>query len=356
MAESISNLSMPRPPVRDSNMELLRIMAMVLVMVVHANFRALPVPGPSALAANPTSALLQFLVEGLSVIAVDVFVLLSGWYGIRPKMHRFAELLFQILFFTIIGVGVSEMLQPGSAVGSVDFWKRFFMLGDGQYWFVKTYMGLYILSPVLNAYVEKASQRQFAWLLVAFFAFQSIFGWLWEATTWFKAGYSLTSFMGLYLLARYIRLYPLRCWQWSRWVDLAIYLAVALTLTVVMFVIKRGGGLGGIFYYYNCPLVIVGAVHFVLMFSKFSLRSRLVNWLAVSAFAIYLTHSGTFLWTFYDDAIRRWFVGESRATFILYAAMMMAAVFVGSILLDKVRLFIWKPIGNLLKTKSTKTW
>ena len=29
---------------RDSNMELLRILAMVLVMVVHANFRALPVP------------------------------------------------------------------------------------------------------------------------------------------------------------------------------------------------------------------------------------------------------------------------------------------------------------------------
>ena len=38
---------------RDSNMELLRIVAMLLVMVVHANFRALPVPGVHAIAVNP---------------------------------------------------------------------------------------------------------------------------------------------------------------------------------------------------------------------------------------------------------------------------------------------------------------
>ncbi|MBQ7690624.1 MAG: acyltransferase family protein [Muribaculaceae bacterium] len=348
-ARNTTNSSKPvSRAVRDSNMELLRIMAMVLVMVVHANFRALPVPGATAIATSPTSAWLQFLTEGLSIVSVNLFVLLSGWYGIRPKVHRFAELLFQVLFFTLIGVGVSELLVPGSAVGAPDFWKRFFMLGDGHYWFVKTYIALYLLAPVLNAYVESASRRGFAWLLAAFFTFQFIFGWLWEAVTWFKAGYSLTSFMGLYLLARYIRLYPTRIWRMSRWCDLAIYLAVALVLAVAMFHIKRNSGLGGFLYFYNCPLVILSAVHLMLFFSKLSFKSRLVNWLAISAFAIYLTHSGTFLWTYYDDAIRLWFAGESRFTFILYAAAMMAAVFVVSILLDKMRLLMWKPIERVM--------
>ena len=349
MADFTISSNSKRSKVRDSNMELLRIIAMVLVMVVHANFRALPTPGVRFIAAQPTSALLQFFTEGLSIIAVDLFVLLSGWYGIRPKMNRFAELLFQVLFFTLVGVGVSELISPGSAVNSPDFWERFFMLGDGQYWFVKTYIGLYILSPVLNAYVEHASRRSFTWLLVGFFAFQFIFGWYWESTTWFRAGYSLTSFMGLYLLARYIRLYPVKCWQLNRWIDLAVYLAIALLLTVVMFHIKKHGGLGGKFYFYNCPLVIISAVHFMLFFSKFSFKSRVVNWLAISAFAIYLTHSGTFLWTYYDDAIRRWFAAESRFVFISYVVAMMLVVFIGSILLDKVRLLLWRPIVKRLK-------
>lgn len=349
MADFTISSNSKRSKVRDSNMELLRIIAMVLVMVVHANFRALPTPGVRFIAAQPTSALLQFFTEGLSIIAVDLFVLLSGWYGIRPKMNRFAELFFQVLFFTLVGVGLSELIAPGSAVNSPDFWSRFFMLGDGQYWFVKTYIGLYILSPVLNAYVEQASRRSFTWLLVAFFTFQFIFGWYWEATTWFRAGYSLTSFMGLYLLARYIRLYPVKCWQLNRWLDLAIYLVIALLLTVVMFHIKKNGGLGGKFYFYNCPLVIISAVHFMLFFSKFSFKSRVVNWLAISAFAIYLTHSGTFLWTYYDDAIRRWFATESRFVFIGYVVAMMLVVFIGSILLDKARLLLWRPILKRLK-------
>ena len=333
--------------VRDSNMELLRIVAMILVMVVHANFRALPVPGVVQVTAHPASAMLQFLTEGLSIIAVNVFVLLSGWYGIKPKMNRFVELLFQILFFTVVGVGLASVFAPSGL--QPDFWKRFFMLGDGQYWFVKTYIGLYIFAPVLNAFVKHATKREFSTFLIVFFVFQSIFGWMWEATTWFKAGYSLTSFMGLYLLARYIRLYPSRCWTMNRWADMTIYLVIALLLTVAMFYIKKNAGLGGMLYYYNCPLVIISAVHFMLFFSKLSFRSRIVNWVAISAFAVYLTHSSTFLWKLYDNAIVQWFNNvESTIVFVIYVVVMMFAVFWASILLDKVRLLLWNMTNNLI--------
>ena len=91
---------------RDSNMELLRLVAMLLIMVVHANFRALPKPDAAMIAANPSSAFLQFLTEGFSIVGVNVFVMLSGWYGIRPRLNRFMELLFQLLFFGLLCLGV----------------------------------------------------------------------------------------------------------------------------------------------------------------------------------------------------------------------------------------------------------
>ena len=100
--------------VRDSNMELLRLLAMFLVLVVHANFRALPRPDSLQIATNTTSALLQFMTEGFAIVAVDVFVLLSGWYGIKMKFSRLAEMGFQILFFGLLGIGICAVYDPAN--------------------------------------------------------------------------------------------------------------------------------------------------------------------------------------------------------------------------------------------------
>ena len=327
---------------RDSNMELLRITAMVLVLVVHANFRALPVPGPLHIVMAPVSSLLMFLTEGISICAVDLFVLLSGWYGIRFKGSRLAELLFQVLFFGVFALGVSAVFWPQELQNDVV--GRLFMLNPGNYWFIKAYVGLYLLSPVLNAFVEHATRRQFAVVLITFYAFQFIFGWYFDATTWFRGGYSLPSFIGLYLLARYMRLYPLRVWRLSRWADLAIYLSIVATLTIVMFLIKRAGGRGDYVYFYNCPLVMLAAMHLLLFFSKLSFKSRLVNWVASSMLAVYLVQSSTFLWNRHDDLVRYWFNNEPRFEFIIYTAGLLAVVLVVSVSVDKLRLALWQGV------------
>lgn len=337
-----TQLNIPAKKVRDSNMELLRLVAMMLVLIVHANFRALPVPGMRHVLENPSSAFLMFMTEGFSICAVDLFVLLSGWYGIRFKGLRLGELLFQVLFFGLFAIGCCALFAPQEL--SHDVLGRLFLLNDNDYWFVKTYVALYLLAPVLNAFVEQATRCQFATVLVNYFAFMFIYGWWVEGTRWLVAGYSLPLFIGLYLLARFMRLYPLRIWQLSRWVDLGIYLAIVAVLTIAMFVIKQHGGRGGALYFYTCPLVIMAAMHLLLFFSKFSFRSRLVNWLAISAFACYLTQSSSFIGQFYDQTILGWFNTLPRLQFMAYTALLVLAVFFGSILIDKVRLLLWNAV------------
>ncbi len=343
---------------RQSNMELLRIVAMLLVMVVHANFRALPVPSAMYIQSHPTSSMLMFFTEAVSVIAVNLFVLLSGWFGIRPKAKRLLELLFQVLFFGLFAIGVCAVFAPerlvttqseGSALS------RLFMLGERDYWFVKCYIALYLISPVLNAFVESASRRQVATVLIAFYVFQSIYGWLYTGTRWLESGYSLPSFAALYLLARYMRLYPIRLWRCSKWTDAAIYAGYVLLLTVGMYYIKRAGLRGGILYFYSCPLVIIGAMHFLLFFSKLpSFTSRVINWIAISAFAIYLTHSSSFIGCYYDKWILGWFKSEPRYTFIIYTATLIAVVFVASILIDKLRIAVWNGVVSLIDKRQEK--
>ena len=172
-----------------------------------------------------------------------------------------------------------------------------------------------------------------------------VLGWLFEGTEWLRAGYSLPWFISIYLLARYMRVYQPWFTQFSQTADLAIYLGVVAFLTVAVFILRHYN-LGGMLYFYTCPFVVLGAMYLLLFFSKLTLRSRVVNWLAISALSVYLTHSSSFIGHYYDGQIRSWFYGESRFTFILYAALFIAAVFFGSILIDKLRLLLWKLIAR----------
>ena len=97
---------------RDSNMELLRIIAMLLVMIVHANFRALPVPTYEEANNEILSSILSFFTESFSIICVNLFILLSGWYGIKLKIERLVEFIFQVGFFSIVGFIINLYVTP----------------------------------------------------------------------------------------------------------------------------------------------------------------------------------------------------------------------------------------------------
>lgn len=335
---------------RDSNMELLRIVAMLLVMMVHADFRALPVPSCEETHTDMLSSFLRFFTEGASIICVNVFILLSGWYGIRFKVSRLAEFLFQVLFFGVVCCLVYVIFNPGK-VGVVEAIANIFLFKGWAYWFVKAYLGLYILSPVLNAFVKAVSQKEFCWFLFLFYFFQTLYGWMSNGAMYFMEGYSALSFSGLYLLARYVRLYPNRYTRLQRQYDMIIYGILTLVMSVSAFVITYLDipEAGSLLWKYTSPLVIVSALHFLLFFSKISFSNKFVNYVAASSFAIYLIHSNAFLAKpYYDDIIKGWFYSQdSTLMFICMTAGLLAGYFVVAILLDKVRIFCWRKLESL---------
>lgn len=338
--------------VRDSNMELLRLLAMFLVLVVHANFRALPRPDSLQIATNTTSALLQFMTEGFAIVAVDVFVLLSGWYGIKMKFSRLAEMGFQILFFGLLGIGICAVYDPANLESKV--LGRLF-LADGGYWFVKSYVVLFVFAPVINAFISSADRKTFRNVLIAFFAFEFAYDWLSEGTSWLRGGYSFPSFMGLYMLARYVRLYKPAFSRFSKWADLGIYLCAVVFLTFAVCYLRYKGVKAGALYYYDCPVVMAGALYLLLFFSKLPVfKNKVINWLAISCLAVYLTQSSNFISCYYDEFILHWFETETRLMFIIYTGCFIFAVFICSLLIDKVRLALWHPLEKIVFRKNYK--
>ena len=68
---------------RDSNMEFLRLFAMFFVMVVHACYYSLKAPTANDLINTCGNSLFKIFIESISIGSVNIFVMISGFYGIK---------------------------------------------------------------------------------------------------------------------------------------------------------------------------------------------------------------------------------------------------------------------------------
>lgn len=333
--------------VRDSNMELLRIVAMFLVLVVHADFWSLGNPTPSACRQSPLMAYGQFFWGSVSMVCVNAFVLLSGWFGIKPKWSSFCAFLFQCLFF-IFGIYILFVCLgkiPLSWIGVSNCFHN--------WWFIVSYIGLYVLSPMINAFVDNSEKIVIRNFLIAFFMFQTIFAYCSKAAPFLSTGCNSMSFVGLYVLARYVRMYPSRLTMLSTWTYWGIFLLITLSSSISAYLCTYMGYdfLIGRFYTYVSPFVIIPALILVLSFSRLNFSSKVVNWLAVSCFAVYLLHMHPCLVDYYANMVR--YIVDSNNGFmvLLYLFLFMSMVFLLSVLIDKIRLCIWKVIYNALRLR-----
>lgn len=334
---------------RDSNFELLRIVAMMLVMLVHANYLSLGTVTQAELHAAPWTGFVRIVCEQLCIVSVNLFVLLSGWFGIRPTVKKFASLLFQILF---IGLATVELCRLAGVEVPARAFNDLLYFG-ASYWFVPAYMILFCVAPVLNSFAEHASKREFAGVLAAFFALQMLFGWLAYDYGHFARGYSAMSFVGLYLLAQYVRRHGERIRSLKWWQHLSLYLLfTAIPVAISTFGIwAKGKELGATMY---SSLLVVGAsMSLFLVFDKVRFESKVVNWLASSAFAIYLVHQAPGAFDLYRKFFSTAYAELHGAWFIPFALATTLVIGVGSILLDKVRIVVWELLLKL-KTKLVK--
>lgn len=332
---------------RQSNIELLRLIAMFLVLLVHANYFSLGAPTNIEIKHEPLDAFLRIFFEATSIVCVNVFVLISGWFGIKPTAKGLCNYLFQCLFFltglyiVTLLIGTSELSLKGLA-GCV--------FATKLNWFIKAYLLLYILSPVLNAFINTASQQTYKWVLIGFFLFTCTYG-LIGAADFMQHGYTTLFFIGLYLLARYIRIYSPRWSSYAASIYLSIYATCVILVTLATFLspylINRS--FPSSVFSYMCPTTIIGALAMLLCFSKLNLQNKFINWCGISCFAVFLMHvSPSTLWHFKSLFI---YLHESLSLpmFWLMTFIILALIFMISILIDKVRIMVWNKVYKHLE-------
>lgn len=329
---------------RDSNMELLRIIAMLLVLIVHADFMALKFPSLNDLDTAPITTFSRIYIGALSDVCVNVFVLISGWYGIKLRIRSLLKIIFQTSFFCVLMFLCFG--QPSDISYVLRECANILLLR--HFWFVRAYILLCLMAPILNAFVEKASKEEFKWILIAYFTVQTLFSYIGN-DIWYYDGYSPLTFIGLYLLARYMRVYSPRFASLPRKWDLSIYLFTSLVITSISIVLLLLDWGGGRMYNYTSPLMIISSVYLLLYFSKLDINSAFINWVAISSFAAYLLHMNPyFIDKWFVDVIHNWWLTEPIGVFTLYTSAYIVALFTIAIIIDKLRILLFD-ILNICK-------
>ena len=323
---------------RISNIELLRITCMMMVLACHANgyINEIDLVG--------VHGALRLLVNQFILICVDVFVMISGWFGIKASWKGAGKLLFQVLYITLLCVAVFLIL--GLPVSFRRDILPNLLFGSG-YWFVVSYLILYAISPILNAFIEHASQKEYRNVLIAWMIVEFVYGFLLD-TGHFAYGFSPLSFIGLYLLARYVRLYPCKLFSLSIGQDFLIYAGISLLSAIGFWFGYKWFGMGFHLNHYDSPLAIIASLYFFLAFSKISIQSEAINWLASSAFAIYLVHENVLVSPYYHLIFKELSRSFNHYMFYIISSIILLLIGLVCILVDKPRILLW----DLLTKKS----
>lgn len=326
---------------RQSGFELLRILAMLMVLGVHSNFLALKQPTEALTLAAPAAAFYRNFLEMLCLAAVDIFVMISGWFGIRPRLRGVLNLVFLLIFWRVVCLCVFPP-EGYTAVQTL-----LFLTPGYSDWFIQTYLLLMLVAPALNSFLEATPRAALRRYLIIFFSIEFSAGWLLGHiyTSPIDRGYSLIAFIGLYCLAHYVRRY-VREDAMTVGRGVALFAGIAAASAVALTLCIRFGVLPDtvrqMAVSYVGPHTVGMALVAIMTARRLKFTSQTVNSLAGSALVIYAVHCNPI-------AINH-FIFWSRKLYAATGLWWYFAAFAGCAVIfyllcwlgDRLRLLLWQ--------------
>ena len=288
---------------RDSNIELLRIVAMCLIIFHHLALNTGIIDGYTL-----SKTMIFGIMGGIGgKIGVVIFVLITGYFSINKNFSfkKVFILWFQIFCYSV-GFMLIFRLTGIEKLGTVDTVKTFFPLAYNQYWFITVYLYLLLLTPFINKFLNSLSKENYQKLLliltIIFVIIPTVF------YTNLLIGSTLTPigillFIYVYILGGYIRLYGIKFFENKK---LRNIILICLGYIVVLAIVLIGKKLelhnrfwGNLFAYYremNSVFILVPSIALFYIFKEWKLKSnRVINYFASISFAVYLFHESNFM-------------------------------------------------------------
>lgn len=353
------------PSKRHANFELLRITAMLMIIALHYLVKG-NVAAPYA-ESHSVVNYTAWLVEAFCIVAVNCYVLLSGYFLVESewKPGRVLSLLCQILFYSLLVP--AAMLCIGMLswkdLGLYDWLGFCLPIETEHYWFATAYLLMYLFAPILAAGIKKMEKKTLQKVIVLLLLFFSVGKSLLPVSlVTDRYGYDYGWFLCLFLIAAYLRLYGCR-WLEEKHHGLWLYVGACLCI----FVSSAAAGLLGnkvkafayyaeMPYTYNHLLCLFAAVGLFSVFKKMRIRegraADMIRRIAPYTFGVYLLHEHTLIRYEWMNWLQ---VETVRESFLFLPHMLwcVCVVFLAGILVDFIRSWLFEKVisekGSMIK-------
>jgi len=288
---------------RNANIELLRIISMVMIIFLHAL-------GKGKLLVNLTDSpsvngAIAWVLEALSISAVNIFILISGYFLIdgKFKLRRLIELVCEVLFYSVLSfvVCLAAGIDMGMDLNIYFILQTIFPVHMEVFWFITSYLVIYMLQPLISAGVKNLTQKQFGLMLIVLIVYECLFKSLLPVSlSEDGAGYNVLWFLIVFLVGAYFKLYGFKHIRSVKAGWILYFTASLLALienTAMGCVISKTGHLqeiDGISMNYNHLFVLLAAIGIFSAFIHMSDMKegigKVICFLSPMSLGVYLLH------------------------------------------------------------------
>lgn len=306
---------------RNSNIELLRIICMLMIVIYHYHARDFNLYMVSSERIGESLLLPKLLLHSCGKLGVPIFVFISGWYGLEFKKERFWEMLFMCAFYAIISTIGCYLFY-----GEFNIFQMIFFVN--LWWFMTAYICLYILCPGIN-YLFNILDKYQTFLLstvLTSIAFGGVF---------LDSGDigGLFLMFSMFVCSRWLRLYA-SDWLDRWWCVLLVGLLLIRIGTIAVGLVTGHLGVLPCVNSYVNPITILLAATIFVGFTKINYMSVVINKLASSSLAVYLCSESDLGQKLFDV----WFPHENWN--LLHFAVASIAVYLTVSIIDQLRKYI----------------
>ena len=336
-----------RKTARQTNIELLRIIAIAGVIFLH--YYNADIGGASKyVVRGSVNYYVLMALENTFICSVDLFVMISGYFLSRSNKRsvgRVLSLLLQTSILRGLIYCLTIWIDGKSFSGQI-----FLRVLIPTCWFVILYSALYLVSPLLNHAFVATKKKQAVLLL--FFLF-SVWPTLVDLANAFykyditslssvgmygsQNGYTIINFFLCYLMGAYVRELDLSKLKKANLLFLLL-VDIALISIWCSWVVTTARS-------YHNPLVVFAALLFFLLFLKMDLGIKpAINWIAESTLSVYIGHTWFLPYFRIED-----YVNRSLFVLVLHIVVTVVCIFGLCAALDKIYHLLLKPVNERLK-------
>lgn len=340
----------------------MRIISMLFIVLYH-----ILVHGKIFEHATGSMSLFLAFVESLILVHVNSFVLVSGYFQCKGKLKLGKAIKinnmawFYKVVMMLVLIATSLIAKPDTIIRL----HTYLPIDYGTYWFINSYLILYLISPFINKLINSLDKKSYKKLLLVGFLAFSILPTVTEGRAFENNGYTLYNFIYLYLVGAYLKLYPLdksyhfkrQSTKLFRITMLTIVFTCAILNNIIFYFGKSLIGTNSILEVlsstiiksslnYSNPIIIIQSIAYFSFFTVLNLKSKIINKCSGLMFGVYLIHANPHIHAKLYSTLNLTAGSENSISFMPYVFLMVILVFTSCTIIEYFRQLLFKFIST----------